>query len=218
MMDGSLPDLDAIREATSRVPVLHQGDDTYYASLDVLLMTVPEINFGYIYVGAGQFQAAVWMPDCGKRLVLADSGLTFFRGIRSSSANLPEYAYGFRSDFPEASVVQGSPVRRWYNPGSWFTKESDPRPPQPWIDEHPIALLKPRSDDLLLQTDALNPQYNRVKPLTQAGLAWVQARAETPESDFVLTRDDGTQEIVQPKDFRKVADAAAVDGLSVWVH
>ena len=80
-----------------------------------------------------------------------------------------------------------------------------------------IAVTASVDADILLQTHQM-PEWNRIKPLTEAGLIWVWSRSDAPGPNFILPGDYGTSITVPPERFGMVAKAANTDGLSVWVY
>ena len=195
---------------------MSQANQTLYISFDHLLSYAPNMRAGYVYIGNDNFLPVIIMPDVGEQPLLADSGLLLYRGDEIIGSEPRRYTYTF---YPDAWT---SGMSRKVNMMSLLRFPlgllgRGPNRPLPWIDEHPLYKAYPVDADILLQTHQ-HPKWNRIKPLTEAGLAWVRHRSKFPGSDFTLLGCDGTSVKVPPKDFGMLVHFARDDGLSVWVY
>ena len=146
--------------------MFRQGETVYFQDFEHLLFTANELTPSFTYVGDGFFVAIVAMPDVGKEAVLADCGLTMYRGPGIGSSETVRYAYTFHPDAMRPDTVRKVTWMYWFH---WLLGlfGRGPQRPPPWIDEHPIYQIRPQLADILVQTFPRWPQWNRVKPLTE---------------------------------------------------
>ncbi len=185
-------------------------------NLDEFTAIAPVFQVGFMHLGDGKWEAIVNMQDWGGHLLFADCNVHLYRGPQvAGTGSPPLFTYGFHPGAVSPETIrQVTRAQTFKGVKRMFGR--DPDRPTPWIDTHPIYQLRPRADDLLLQSNRNRPEWNRFKSFTPVGDTWLKGHMQG--NDLVRIESDGTSVVVRPEDYGLLAADAEAAGLSVWRH